>query len=162
MPVWPDVFEGHQEILLVNGLLWGVFSKERRDRESVISCRWLSELKNTSQESFEASYEAYEKAKKQLSFRRRPQASKKSIQKELVRESITTIQLDIERLRASHVLCLSDLFSSSKGQEKVQIALVKENKEVASLQLPLTGFSISIQKSVERLPCWMSTSHGEN
>ena len=159
MPVWPDVFEEHQEILLVNGLLWGVFSKERRNSESVISCKWLSELKNTSQESFEASYEAYEKAKKQLSFQRRPKAATK---KGPVQKSITTIQLDIEQFRASHVLRLSDLFSSEQGQDKVQLSLIKEDKEIASLQLPPTAFSTSVQKAVENFPCWISTSSEEN
>jgi len=162
MPVWPDVFEEHVEILNVNGLLWGVFSKERRDRESVIACRWLAELKNTTEKVFEASYEAYEKAKKQVVFRsKRPKAAVKSTEKGVLKKEITTIQFDIDRFRASHVLRLSELFSSSPGEEKVQLAFMKEDKEIAFLQLPLTGFSKPLQRTVEKLPCWISTEYNE-
>jgi len=123
----------------------------------VIGCRWLSELKNTSKESFEASYEAYEKAKKQLSFRRRSKSTTKAVEKEPARETITTIQLDIETFRASHALRLAELFASTDGQDKVQLALMKGESQEALLQLPLTGFSKSIQKDVEGFPCWIST-----
>jgi len=154
MPVWPDLFEANQEILRVNALLWGVFSKEKRNGSDQLSCRWLAELNNTTQSVVEASYEAYERAKKQLSYEKRP---RKTESKKQIKEQSFIVYCDILEFKASHVVQLAQEFAQAEGTDRVCIALHEHGQEVARLQVPQICFSKSAQKCIESLPCWQKT-----
>lgn len=165
IPIWSDLYDAHADILRENSLLWGVFSKERRNDESSLSCRFLAEVKNTSQMVVEQSYVAYEKAKSQLAASRRgtSKKEKKAGEKEVpvAATPAVTVCLDISAFRASHAVSLACLLKAQQGKDRVRISFVQQGKERASLQLPPTMFSSSVQQAIEQLPCWQRTDKEE-
>jgi DNA polymerase-3 subunit alpha len=160
IPIWSDLYEAQQEILQENNLLWGVFSKELRNNESSISCRFLAEVKNITQPVIEQSYIAYEKAKSQLSASRH--ASSKKAKPVTERENqvaspITTICLDLASFRASHAIAISSHLSSSPGKDRLHLSFMKGEQVLSTLQLPPANFSSAAQEAIEQLPCWQAT-----
>jgi DNA polymerase-3 subunit alpha len=167
MPIWSDLYEANHEILQENSLLWGVFSKENRNNETSISCRFVAEVKAITPVLIEQSYAAYEKAKNQLFSARRasskkPQSSTEKPEKApLQTPPLTTICLDLASFRASHALTISSLLSSQQGKERLHITFMKEGKEKVTLQLPPTTLSASLIEDIEQLPCWIATKDDE-
>ncbi len=160
LPIWPDLYEAHQDILQENSLLWGVFSKEFRNNESSVSCRFLAEVRNITQVVIEQSYAAYEKAKSQLSASRYASSKKAKPAPEKETKThvpITTICLDLASFRASHAIILSSLLQSQQGKDRLHISFMKDGKKTTTLQLPPTTFSSSMQQTIEELPCWVAT-----
>ena len=162
VPVWSDMYEAQTDILQENSLLWGVFTKELRNNETSISCRFLAEVKNITQPTVEQSYEAYEKAKSQLSSSRHGSSKKaKPVAEKEATPPTTTICLDLSTFRASHALTLSSLLSSQQGKDRLQIAFMMADRTASTLQLPPTTLSSSSQESIEQLPCWRATQTEE-
>ena len=160
MPVWPELYEEYSLFLQENNLLWGVFSKERRDNESSFSCKFLSEVRTISQATIDQSYAAYEKAKSQLSSSRYSATNKpkKPAEKATPKAPpITNIRLDLASFRASHTLLVSSLLSSTRGTDRVHLTFVKGGQEISTLQLPPVCFTADLQKAIEQLPCWIAT-----
>ena len=154
--IWSDVYDEIADILQENRLLWGVFSKELRDGESSIVGRFLTEIRTTTKTAIDQSFAAYEKAKEQLSSSYRTRAKKP--QKAIKAPPLTTIRLDLSKLRASHVLTLASLFTDQPGPDRLMLSLCQGREEAARLQLPPTTFSNECRRAVERLPCWVETS----
>jgi DNA polymerase-3 subunit alpha len=164
IPIWSDLYDAQQEILKENNLLWGVFTKEFRNQETSISCRFLAEVKNITQAIIEQSYAAYEKAKSQLSTSRYASSKKpKNItEKDSKTEPpVTTFCVDLTSFRASHAITVSSLLSSTQGKDRLQIAFMKRKQVISTLQLPPTSLSSSISKAIEQLPCWLATQEEE-
>ena len=155
--IWSDVYDEISDILQENRLLWGVFSKEQREGESSIVGRFLTEVQNTSKATIDQSYAAYEKAKEQLSSSYRSR-SKRPSQKAVKAPPLTTIRLELSKLRASHVLTLVSLFADQPGPDRLVIALCQDNKEAVRLQLPPTTLSGECRRAVEKLACWIETN----
>ncbi len=160
LPVWADLFEAHSDILQENSLLWGVFSKELRNNESSISCRFLADVRNISQSAIEQSYEAYEKAKSLLAASRYTSSKKpKSAggKSSKLTSPVTSIYLDLSSFRASHAITLSSLLQAQQGKDRIHLSFIRDGEETAILQLPPTLFSTSTQQAIEQLPCWQRT-----
>ena len=160
LPIWSDMYEQQSDLLVENSLLWGVFSKERRDGNPSFSCRFISEVRAISQSAIDESYIVYEKVKKQLSNPRRTSSKKAkdpSDKEAPQAASITTVRLNLASFRASHALTFSSLLSSDGGKERLHIAFMKEGQETSVLHLPPITLSTTIQRAIEQLPCWIST-----
>ena len=160
MPIWPDLYEENQPIIFENNLLWGVFAKETKDSETIISCKWIGQLRSITQKEIEKSYVAYEKAKSSLSYRfsskktKNPQEIKNTqAAKDAPKTPITNIQIDLGKLRASHILALQKIFSNDKGSDLIQIAFVKNGKESTFLQLPPTTLPENYESTLRKIPC---------
>jgi DNA polymerase-3 subunit alpha len=159
VPVWPDVYEAHHDIILENSVLWGVFTKEKRDDGVSYTCQWLADIHSTTPQTIEESHAAYEKSKAQLSRFHGSKGKKTAakVEKEPKPTPITTIRFDITQFRASHSLTLSTHLSAQKGQDRVQIAFSKDQKDIAVLSLPLTEVTPAVLEFIEELPSWMET-----
>jgi DNA polymerase-3 subunit alpha len=158
IPIWSDMYDENSDLLQENNLLWGVFSKEQRDGDSSIACRFIAEVRNTSQATIDQSYVAYEKAKGQLAFPRRTGAKKPKAAEEPAKViPSTTIRFDLSKFRASHALALASLFANQPGPDRITICMCREDQEAARIQLPPTTFSSACRKAVEQLPSWMVT-----
>jgi DNA polymerase III subunit alpha len=160
MPIWSDLYEAQHEILQENSLLWGVFSKELRNNETSISCRFLAEVKNITQPVIEQSYAAYEKARSQLHISRHSSSKKGSLaqaKQPKAEAPLITVFLNLRSFRASHALTLASVVSSKQGgTDRIQIAFMREDRVASTLQLPPAIFSPEMQQAIEELPCWLS------
>lgn len=156
MPIWPELYEASQELLIENKMLFGVFSKEKRENDITLSCRWLGDVKAMNQALIEESYTAYEKAKAQAAFAKKPYVKKGTTQpkQKASQEESTSleIKIDLAKFRASHVLTLTKLLPKTPGKDKVSILFFKDDGEVASLQLPQIQLESSFEKDLAKLP----------
>ncbi|MBS0654377.1 MAG: DNA polymerase III subunit alpha [Verrucomicrobia bacterium] len=144
LPVWPELYEELQLLLVENRLVWGVLSKDPREGDtSQLTCRWLGELKTVDEKQLQLADAAYDKAKQQIS-RPRKQANSSSSPKSDKEPAKTkpqaseapplfAIDLDIDQLRASHILRLQALLNSSPGTVPVALSFHSEAQEVATL-----------------------------
>jgi DNA polymerase III subunit alpha len=157
-PIWPEVFETHQDLLTENRMLFGVFSKEKRETELTLTCRWLGDVKTMNQAVIEESYKAYEKAKAQASFSKKAYAKKSNApakpKPSAKEESTTAVELkfDLTKLRASHILTLTKILPKTPGKDKVSIRFFRGETEVAHLQLPQIQLDSACEKKLEKIP----------
>ncbi len=158
IPVWPDLFDENQDILLENNLLWGVFAKERRDSQESIACKWISDLRAINQSEIERSYTAYEKAKTQF-FPRGSQQGKKPKTTQDVdpakKTPITKVRFDLAKLRASHIVAISQAMHRGNGVDCVHLSLEKNCREHVLLKLPPVDFEQNIRSVLKTIPSYV-------
>ncbi len=146
IPIWPEMFEKYQTILSENALLWGIFSKERRmgsETEIQIACRWLGSIKKIDLAQVQESEEAYDRAKSQIHRPRSPSNSQKRVEKKEIGEEATQntkkkiciLSLQLESLRASHILAIKKEIENNPGAIPLEIRFFRKEEEVVSLQI---------------------------
>jgi DNA polymerase III subunit alpha len=158
VPIWPDLFDENHDILLENNLLWGVFTKEKRDGQGIISCKWISDLRTINQAEIDRSYTAYEKAKAQFSSSRSLQSKKSKLPQEpdLIKKTpVTKVRIDLTKLRASHIIALAQGMHVEGGSDCVHMSLEKDGREQALLKLPPVHFEQGLKGVFKTLPSWI-------
>ncbi len=146
LPIWPEMYEELQGILVENRLVWGVLAKEKRENSWQLSCKWLRELKELNEATIKECDDAFDVAKKQQAFRakiaqnKKPQTEKKPGKEKpapapAVEANKLRLSLNLDSLRISHILYLQNVLSRSKGSQALEIAFVTEEQELATLNL---------------------------
>jgi DNA polymerase-3 subunit alpha len=160
-PVWSDMYDEHLSSLHENALLWGVFSKERRQDEVQFSLKFLSEIRTISPETIEQGDKAYDKAKEFLRKPYQTKEPKESPKKgEVPQKSLVSVTLDLTKFRASHALHLSKILEKHPGDARFEVSFKKDEEEVALLRLPQSrssSCSVSCLKEIEKIPSWIGT-----
>jgi DNA polymerase-3 subunit alpha len=168
LPIWPEMYDELQSILIENRLVWAILSKEKRDESWQLVCRWLSDLKSIDEKAVQESDAAYDKAKKQIAQRNRGLASlkanpteKKAPKKEATQpqQDKVVITLDLDRLRSSHILHLQALVQNASGELPLEISFIAGETEHATLILDAkSGIApnAALEKSLQTLPCFIS------
>ncbi len=140
LPIWPELYEELQGILIENRLVWGVLAKEKRENSWQLSCKWLSELKSLDESTVKECDEAYDKAKKQQAMRARIQSNKKPgaekkppKQKEVAPQQKILITVDLLQLRISHILHMQSLLTRYPGELPVEINFTAQEQEHSTL-----------------------------
>lgn len=170
LPIWPEMYDEIQSILVENRLMWAILSKERRDESWQLVCRWISELKTIDEKAMQESDAAYDKAKHQLALRARSQAAKKGAptdkrppKKETAplapqKQERLVINLDLDRLRISHILHLQDVLKSANGPLALEISFLSGELEHSRLILD-QKFGIdpdaNFEQVLKALPCFI-------
>jgi DNA polymerase-3 subunit alpha len=143
LPIWPEMYEELQSILVENRLVWAVLAKEARDNSWQLSCKWMGELKRLDEAQVALSDAAFDKAKKQKEQRARIAANKKpgspekkkkeeGPKKEAVQKK-AVLKIDLLRLRASHILHLQRLIACYPGDLPLEISFIANEQEHSSL-----------------------------
>ncbi len=194
VPIWSEMYETYQPILHENMLLWGIFSKEKRmgSDESQISCRWLGEIKKVDVKQVEESEAVYDKVKAQINRAKQFQQNgakksekessdgsndqakqeKKNQKKEEAQAQpeqsppvrFFEIVLDLEKVRASHIISLDEMIRSSPGEMSVEVKFTKSGTEIAGLQLShqrLINPSEELSQTLSSIPSCLSVQVSE-
>ncbi len=171
LPVWPEMYEELQGILVENRLVWGILAKEKRENSWQLSCKWLSELKRIDEATVKECDEAYDKAKKQQAMRARLAANRKpGSEKKPTKDAPTKamlqaatdkvlVTLDLARLRATHILHLQACLNRYPGTYPLEISFVSQEQEHATLVLDTTkGVSkdTALATELAKLPCFVT------
>ncbi|MDB6081024.1 MAG: dnaE [Chlamydiia bacterium] len=147
LPIWPELYEEKQTTLIENSLIFAVLAKEKRGEESQLSCKWLYDLKLTDEEVAHGADAAYDKAKfqiaRQLKHPPKPKDPKKEAEKQKEREEEKkgpeklAVHIDLNALKASHILLLQSILKQQKGKGKgshlVEIRFLIGEQEVSTL-----------------------------
>ncbi len=160
IPIWPELFETQSSILIENALLWGVFSKEKRNDETTISCRWLGELKHITPAIMSESDLAYDKAKS-MSGRRQFQkpSTPKAAPSPPKAKDKTILAFDLQKLRSSHMVLLKSILSSHVGLDPVEIHLSSDGVVKGVIQLPQSRFvknSAALKEQLQQISSFLN------
>ncbi len=168
IPIWPEAYEAYAPLLTENALLWGVISKEKRGDETSFSCRWLSDLRHVSKEAITECDMAFDKAKAQIArqaFRNNSEKNKQdpkkteSPSKGQVSKEKVILRFDIQKLRSSNIIDIKSILDEHKGNDPVEIHLVRGDSVRGVIQLPPHRFiknSQALLKKLESLSSFMS------
>ncbi len=135
LPVWPDLFEAHHELLKENQLLYAVIAVEEAGSLPKLSCKWLGDVGGANEEMIRECDEMYDKAKQKIAFQE--ERKKRSLQKkqEAKQEEKMELVVNLDTVRLSHLLDLKTLLMGHPGSEEVTLSFQSENHEVAKLFL---------------------------
>ena len=138
LPIWSDLYEEKQHLLVENQLLYAVLVVDREDEETIrLQCKWLGDLTQASDEMIRECDTAYDKAKihvKMAESRQRmqekaPAAPKKEAPKML------RLRLDAEIVRLSHVLELKKIFRSHSGSTAVKLEFFNQEGILGNIEI---------------------------
>lgn len=136
LPVWADLYEDKQHLLVENQLLYAVVQTEKQEGELRLQCRWLDDLTKVDEAMIQACDDAFDRAKKQVKMNEMKQAAyKKSAEtkKESPEFTKMAIKIDADLLRLSHILELKNLFRTSPGPTSIQIDFMSGEGKVGGL-----------------------------
>ncbi len=162
LPIWPEQYEEKQALLVENKLIMAVLSRDKKNEEVSLSCKWLYDLKELDEKIAAECDIAYDKAKfQQARFAKGYDKSKggakgekkdekkiKETPKEPEKTKIT-IRVDLEKLRNSHILKLQGIIQAlPRGEDLLEVAFAQKEKEVSTLLID-SKWAISFDKEVK-------------
>lgn len=148
IPVWADLYEEKQHLLVENQLIYAVLQVEKQNREVKLQCRWLDDLTKADEAMIEACDNAYDKAKRQIKmneYKEKAQTAKKSVEEKKEKVTKLALKVDADQIRLSQVLELKKLFRSSPGSAAIQIEFMNKEGKVG-------GITIDSRWGVEHSP----------
>ncbi len=156
LPIWPEMYEELQGILVENRLVWGILTKEKRENSWQLSCKWLAELKQLNEAAITECDAAFDKAKKQqamrASYNKKPTSDKppkkETVNKAPAKTKKVLITLDLERLRATHILHLQKCIARYPGPTPLELSFCIQEQEHAVVSLD-SSKGIAIDDSLE-------------
>lgn len=154
LPVWPEMYEECSHFLFENQLIFAVVAKEKREESSQLSCKWLGELKNINEERLLEADSAYDKAKAQVTRQQVNRPRKQATPPTPVPEAYV-ISIDIDKLRASHLLTLQHIVRSSPGPTPLLVRFCSQDQEIATLtSLASRGIEVTstLSDAIKQIP----------
>ena len=132
LPIWPEHFEKHQEILEENKLYFAVVQVDKKEGSMRLHLHFLEELEKVNETVIHTSEKAIEIAKKQLMHIRN---RKKYIASSNNSQTVLKIMLkiDVEKAKLSDILSLKYLFRQNAGKTPVDIFFYSKDKKLAKL-----------------------------
>lgn len=164
LPIWPDLYEEKNHLLKENQLLYAVLHVEKKDEEIRLSCKWLDDLTQASEEIIAACDKAYDKAKHQVnrysaykSTNPKPAGDKtkdkNSTQASLKQEEPShmhvMIKIDADRVRLTHIVKLKKIFAQFPGATPVQIHFIVSQHPLATLHIE-SKWGITLTEQVKQ------------
>lgn len=132
IPVWSDLYEQFQEILKENQLLYAVIVVEEANDLIKLSCKWLGDIDKAGEQMVVDCDAAYDKAKRMISFQdQKKKRAEQNVEKK--KDEKVEIQVDLEKMRLSHIMNLKELLSSSPGPTPVELKFVHNGHGLADL-----------------------------
>lgn len=165
LPIWPELYEQTQSLIVENRLVWAVLTKEKRDESFQLSCRALYDLKSISDAQMHESERIFDKAKMQLARRRQMPTEKRSaVKKEQPKpessspkEPELVLTFDLSRFKASHVLQLNEALRSSNGTLNVHVVFSDQGSEVGWLQMiNKVDLDALLEEKLKQIPSFVS------
>ncbi|MBI2743852.1 MAG: DNA polymerase III subunit alpha [Chlamydiales bacterium] len=138
LPIWSDLYEQQQALLVENQLIYAVLVVDREDHETIkLQCRWMGDLTQASEEMIYACDQAYDRAKMQVKmteFRQRaPEKTQQAAKKEAPKPLKLTLNADAARL--THIIELKKLFRAHSGSTPVKIEFISADRSVGRIEI---------------------------
>jgi DNA polymerase-3 subunit alpha len=147
LPIWADLFEEKQHLLLENQLLYVVLHLERQNGTEKLSCKWLDNLTRADEVMLQECDSAFDKAKHHISRMQKIKANAKESaskkeQQEPEEKKVTfsslSIQLNANATRLSHILDIKEIFCQHRGDLPVEIGFHVDGKTIANVNIGST------------------------
>lgn len=161
LPIWPELYEEKQSLLIENQLIYALLQVEIRPESGPrLNCRWLDDLTRIDDTMLAACDQAFDKAKLQgMRQQQRSQMSNNNNNKNSgngampssassstiagksspISENKTIgIDLDMNLLKMSHLLHIKELFAKNRGKIPIQLRFLVENALLATIHIDST------------------------
>ncbi|MBX9922568.1 MAG: DNA polymerase III subunit alpha [Rhabdochlamydiaceae bacterium] len=157
LPVWADLYEQHQTLLVETQLIYAVLQVEQTAEGIKLQAKWLADLTKVDETMLFACDAAYDKAKSMLKMaelREKAQANEKakkaSVKEEKPLMQTYRIVLNMDHARMSHILALKQIFRMHAGDLPVQMEFFSQNTRIGSLEIR-AEWGIQSSKEIEAL-----------
>lgn len=137
LPVWSDMYEEKGALLKENHLLYGVLQLEKKEGALSLSCRYLGDLAQVTEEEIKKCDEAYDRTKMQIKNSDSSKWKPKEKKAEPAESPATPVKLRVnaDDLRLSQILKLKDFFRSQPGKSPVEITFLGGGRKLAKLAI---------------------------
>lgn len=144
LPIWPDMYEAKQHLLIENQLVYAVLQIEKEESDLKLQCRWLSDLTKVDGAMIMECDTAYDKAKMQAKLSELREKNPKSKMTNKVEEknnipnkkpSVLILKMDIESTRLSHILYVKEIFRSCAGDIPVEIEFYSHQVSLGKIKI---------------------------
>lgn len=144
LPIWPEMFEEKNQLLVENQLLYAVLLIERDMGEMKLQCKWLDDLTKVDGAMITACDNVYDKAKMQVKLNElreknpKPKTENKPMEKakeEKKQASLLYLSVDADEVRLSHILTMKEIFRSSSGSTPVRIEFVSKGGSLGNVRI---------------------------
>jgi len=168
LPIWPELYEEKNPLLMENQLLYGVMQVEKKEEILKLNCKWLDDLTKADEAMIEACDRAYDRAKtmsarfaqNKKDSNKTEAKSQKNMPKDNPQQSgsaVQTISIKFSTAegRLSHILKLKEIFTEHRGTTPVKIDFHEGERLVAALQIPShwgVSFTQKLKESLKNIP----------
>lgn len=146
LPVWSDLYETYQALLVENQLLYAVLQVEQEGEGIKLQAKWIADLTKVDETMLFACDAAYDKAKSMLKMAElREKAQSEKAKKAAVEEKAKPVEkgppstchivLDLDHSRLSHIVALKQIFRSHVGNHPIKMEFFSQNNLIGSLQI---------------------------
>jgi DNA polymerase-3 subunit alpha len=151
LPVWADLYEEHQGLLVETQLLYAVVQVEQTGEGIKLQAKWLADLTKIDETMLFTCDAAYDRAKSMLKMTELKEKAKKSAAKEQkpLLQSYRIV-LNVDRARISHIVNLKQIFRMHAGNLPVQLEFLSQNMRIGSLEIR-AEWGVRSSKEIEEL-----------
>lgn len=132
LPLWSEMCEEKNHLLLENKLLFAILQIDRREEEVRLQCRWIEDLAKMDEQRMAECDRTYDQAKhqmgKSIKYEKKPKKESKTMQ-------VFPLSIDIDKCRHSHILKLKAIFEKHRGQTPVELQFQSEGQTVATIHI---------------------------
>jgi DNA polymerase-3 subunit alpha len=159
VPIWSDLFEQKAELLVESQMVYAIMQIDRREEDLKLQCRWMDNLALADDKMVGECDHLLDQLKaQQKAAALREKKQGKKMQKNF-NPSKVILQLDIQKIRLSHILNLKDIFRRYPGKAHLLIEFRSNEKSHGVLQVD-HRWGVSPEKDLEieiqRIPSFMS------
>jgi len=139
VPLWSDSYEKYQGILTENRLLYTVLICEQDEGQLKLSCQWMADLTQASEELIQACDEAYNKAKafqERMKHRVRGKSKEEQAKQTVkIEKNLLEIQFEANSVRLSHIVKVKELLWQHLGTDSVICDFLVDGVSIAALHV---------------------------
>ncbi|MFN4174467.1 MAG: DNA polymerase III subunit alpha, partial [Parachlamydiaceae bacterium] len=141
LPIWPEMYEEKSSLLRENQLIYAILHIDKKEEALKLSAKWLHDLTFADESMIQESDLAFDKAKMQIQRfnqakaqqKDRPEKPKTEVKAEKMEP--VKIELDVAKVRLSHILRFKELFEANRGSTPIDLVFLsgKEVKAIITL-----------------------------
>ncbi len=167
LPVWSEQYENKAPLFQEGKLLYAVLQVDKRDGAVKLSCKWVEDLLNVNETIIKACDTAYDKAKMQArnssNYESREARVKTSSPPpvEEKKKPRLHIQLDLDKVRLSHILDLKKSFRKAVGNQAILIQFMQGKGVKGDLHIDASWgvtWTKELEEGVKSIPSLISFS----
>ncbi len=143
LPVWAELYNEKNHLLLENQLLYAVIHLENTDGSIKLNCKWIEDLTCANEEMIINCDQAFDKAKhavarsakiKANESKNKPGEATKEVKK-MPENPMFSIKLDANKVRLSEIIKIKEILSEHKGQIPCILEFLVDQHPVALVHL---------------------------
>jgi len=142
LPIWSDLYEEKQILIVENQLIYAVVQVEKSDREVKLLCRWLDDLTAVNEAMIQTCDQAYDKAKMQLKMSEFREKKTKMSEKSMNRTNESqkkmgkcVLKINATEMHLSDVLELKKIFRSCSGSVPIEMEFFMNHSKIGVLAI---------------------------